>query len=77
MTSEQSKTLAFLARRVGALEKKVEILESTQAQLVTILSAVINNQDEFRPMVMKMFDLVDRVDSHIKKTEAAWAQVIT
>lgn len=49
MISEQSKTLAFLARRVGALEKKVETLESTQAQLVNIIDRVVANQERWAP----------------------------
>ena len=72
MTSEQSKTLAFLARRVGALEKKVETLEDTTQQLVDILEQVTNNQDTFRPTIQTLARVLYQVQDHIKASEARW-----
>ena len=72
MTSEQAKTLAFLARRVGALEKKVETLEETTQQLVSILEKVTNNQDTFRPTIQTLARVLYQVQDHIQASEARW-----
>ena len=47
MTSDE-KTLAFLARRVSALEKKSAVLEEAIALAIT-------NQSEFKPVIQDIF----------------------
>lgn len=48
MTSDE-KTLAFLARRVSALEKKSALLEEA-------IALAVANQAEFKPIVQGIFD---------------------
>ena len=62
MTSDRDKTLAFLARRVGALEKKVHELEKRVEQDT---NTIIENQQAFRPVVELLAELVPLVKEEL------------
>lgn len=59
MTSDE-KTLAFLARRINALERKNSRLESE-------VSIMMENQEFFKPIIQKIFDgIAQNGDDHNK-----------
>lgn len=62
MTSDD-KTLAFLARRVGALEKKVKALET---QLEDTRNDILGNQQVFLPVVKLLAEVLPLVAEEVK-----------
>ena len=48
-----NKTLAFLARRVGSLEKKNKVLED-------LVETLQENQHSFRPIIQGIFEGIER-----------------
>ena len=62
MTSDD-KTLAFLARRVGALEKKVQSLE---AELGETRDAILGNQQIFLPVVQLLGEVLPLVFEEVQ-----------
>ena len=81
MTSDQkqstSKTLAFLARRVGALERQNAALEANQShfkpiieQMASLMEHVEELQIENQRLALQAFELLDAVKAHLTRNEA-------
>jgi hypothetical protein len=77
MTSDQAKTLAFLARRVGALEKKVDTLEQTNKLLSDALLGEINRQDVFQDWIEKHGPLITGTVANQEHFKTAVAEIIS
>ena len=74
MTSDtDAKTLAFLARRVGALEKKVKEME---AAIEDNHNVILQNQQFFRPAVTLLRDLLPLIKEELVTAGSQRQQIL-